>query len=211
MGSRTKLAVLALGALTVALALLMPLLVPTPKPPNPVGPIELDAPPGAERPPAARTDATTAERSPSRSRRSDRRAGARARQKRDSKTSPHARPNRRREGAGGGGPTPSGGLPATDSPAGRARGDTVQRSGRSPAPRITPVSGDQPGAGGAAPQAGQAAPLAAPAQVPSEPADPADPPDPPEPPDEPAGAVDEDAVAVAADPPDQPEPAGGEP
>jgi hypothetical protein len=202
MASRTKLAVLALGALTVAIALLVPLFVPTPKPPNPVDPIELGAPPGAERPPAARTDATTAEPSPSRSGRSDRRAGARARQKRDSKTPPHARPNRGREGAGGGRPTPSGGLSATGSPAPRARGDSLPRPDRSPTPRIMPVSGKQPAAG-------QGAPVAAPAHVPPEPADSVDPPDSPEPPDEPAPS-DEDPTATV-DPTDQPDPDGEAP
>ena len=211
MGTRMKLASLALGALTIALAFLVPMMMPTPAPPASVDQIRLQAPPGGEQRTVARADAVGPDRTRRGSRHSDRRARATAWKRRQSNSPANARSNASPEGAGRRDAAVPGGLPAADSPTARSRSDSAPRSNGSPGSRITPVGGVQPAPSEAAPQ-GAPTEVSAEATEQPDPPEAADPPaDAPDPADPAADPPDEDPATAAADPPDQPEPASATP
>jgi hypothetical protein len=193
MGTRVKLAAVALGALVIALVLMLSALMPEPDPPGSVDPIKLRPSPGGAERGKAGTDAVASDRSRRRSRRADRRSGARARQARRS-SDPDAPPSSgadritRVDGA------PRGRQPSNDSPAPQPRVGSPAPD-RSPAPRSVPVRGNPP-APAPSPPASDAAP-AAPEPV-----------DAPDPANDPPG---EDPTTASVDPPDQPDPAGADP
>ena len=199
MSLRLKLAAAALGALVIALSLLVPV-VPKSTPPGMVDQVKLQEPPDDEQRAVARHDTVTPDR---RSRR-DRRRSQRGTRKTD-----RAAVSPQRGSNPGGVRRADVTQPSADSPTGQHYRESVSAPRRSPAPRSTPVRVNLPAPDHPAPEHD---PDPGPPERPDPPdadatAAVADPPDQPEPADPP----DADVTTAAADPPEDPEPAGVDP
>jgi hypothetical protein len=194
MGTRVKLAIVALGALVIALSLLVPMVGPKPAPPPSVDQVTLQPDQASEQRAAGSADAVRPDRPRRRSSRDDRRPRATPQGAPGSKAAPNASPISRPDGVSRADATQPGRLRAPESPTVRPRSVSAPQVGGSPTPGIAPVRVNPPAPGGS-PAHGDPAP---------DPPEPVDPPDPPEP-------VEEEATIAAADPPDQPEPADSDP
>lgn len=190
MGTRAKLVAFSLGALAIALPLLVLLAVPAPQPPGMVEGVDLRAPRGDEQRADGTPHVPTAGRQLQRSGRGDRRSGVSARRAQERSGAPTSRSISTGE-AGLQAQRPPPDRAVVESPTSGPRSESMPPAGGSPTPRGTPVSGAPPAPRNSPPEG----------DTPPEPSEPSEAPDPP----------DAEVTSAAADPAEEPEPADSDP